>query len=95
MPTVTELLEQAKTLDHEDRKELIKQLVDTIDVVRPNGSSNPQAEDTHWGKNLLRLLDDVGPIDLVYPEIEDSVDWVKQIREDNLRQRLGDWGTEE
>jgi hypothetical protein len=30
-----------------------------------------------------------------YPEIEDPVEWVKQIRRDEREQRLGDWGEEE
>lgn len=45
-----------------------------------------------WGKNPLRFLDEVGPIDLIYPEIEAPVEWVKQIWRDQQQHRLGDWG---
>jgi hypothetical protein len=33
--TVTEIMEQAKTLSTQERKELVKQLVDTLDVPAP------------------------------------------------------------
>jgi hypothetical protein len=61
------------------------ELIETSDVV-------PQE---HWGKNLLRLLDELGPIELIYPEIEDPVEWVRQIRREQRERRLDDWGMEE
>ncbi len=33
--TVTEIMEQAKTLSAQERKELVKQLIDTLDVSEP------------------------------------------------------------
>jgi predicted nucleic acid-binding OB-fold protein len=33
--TVAEIMEQAKTLSLQERKELVKQLVDTLDVAEP------------------------------------------------------------
>ncbi len=34
------------------------------------------------GKDVLRLLDELDSIERVHPEIEDSVQWVKQIRKE-------------
>jgi hypothetical protein len=90
--TVLEILEQAKTLSAEERKELAKLLIDTLETT-PQVAAHEPTE--HWGKNLLRLLDELGPIELVHPEIEDPVEWVKQIRREQRQQRLGDWGEEE
>ncbi|MEO8393197.1 MAG: hypothetical protein ABI700_09410, partial [Chloroflexota bacterium] len=74
--TVTEILKQAETLSPQERKELVKLLVDLLDV-----SEQPQAEpQEHWGQSLVRLLDELGPIELVDPEITDPVEWVKEQR---------------
>jgi hypothetical protein len=39
-------------------------------------------------------MDEIGPIELLYPEIEDPVEWVKHLRAEQRRRRLGDWGEE-
>lgn len=91
--TVSEIFEQAKTLSQEERKELAKMLIDSLNAEPvPADEGEPEV---HWGQNLLRLLDEIGPIDLIYPEIEDPVEWVKQIRRDQRQRRLGDWGEDE
>ncbi|MEO8396940.1 MAG: hypothetical protein ABI700_28350 [Chloroflexota bacterium] len=74
--TVTEILKQAQTLSPQERKELVKFLVDSLDA-----SAQPQDEpQEHWGQSLVRLLDELGPIELVDPEITDPVEWVKEQR---------------
>ncbi|GAB4529565.1 MAG: hypothetical protein OHK0046_49540 [Anaerolineae bacterium] len=78
MMTVAEVLEQAKTLTPEERKELVKLLIDTLDVQPQTISSG----DDHWGRKLLQLLDTLEPLELIHPEIEDPVAWVKHIREE-------------
>ena len=45
-----------------------------------------------WGQNIVRLIESMPPIEMTHPEIEDPVEWMKQIREDERRRRLGDWG---
>ena len=90
--TLAEILDQAKDLSPQERKELAKLLIDTLDVPPEQKSAEPQK---HWGKDLLRLLDELGPIELVHPEIEDPVEWVKQLRKEQRQKRLGDWGDEE
>lgn len=89
--TVAEILEQAKALSADERKELTKLLIDTLDVVEEPKTAGPEE---HWGKSLIQLLDEIGPIEMLYPEIEDPVEWVKHLRAEQRRRRLGDWGEE-
>jgi hypothetical protein len=89
--TVMDLLDKAKALSPQERKELAKLLIDTLDVP---SEQKPDKSEEHWGKNLLHLLDELGPIDLIHPEIEDPVEWVKQIRREQRQKRPGDWGEE-
>lgn len=89
--TITEILEQAQTLSPQERKELAKLLIDSLDVAQKPVTGESEK---HWGRNLLRLLDELGPIELTHPEIEDPVEWVKQIRREQRQKRLGDWGEE-
>ena len=90
--TITEIIEQAKTLKPSERKELVKQLVDTLDVPLEQKSDEPEE---HWGKSLNRLVDAIGPIEMRYPEIEDPVEWAKHLRAEQRRRRLGAWGEED
>lgn len=86
MMTVAEILEQVKALSPQEYEELLAQLpvLHRDDV--------PDEAGEHWGKNLIRLLDEIGPIEMVHPEIEDPVEWVKTIRREERQRRLGDWG---
>lgn len=87
--TVTEILEQAKALSPEERKELAKHLIDMIDTV-PSEKVNDTKDGEHWGKSLNKLLDDLNPV-LKYSEIEDPVEWVKHLRSQEQKHRVGDW----
>ena len=89
--TVAEIIEQAKTLSVQERKELAKLLIDTLDLPPEQQSDEPEE---HWGKSLNQLLDAIGPIEMLYPEIEDPVEWVEHLRAEQRRRRLGDWGQE-
>jgi len=90
MMTVSEILEQAKALSREEREELVKLLVDTLDV-----ETAPDDEPTeHWGKSLNKLLDEIGPIEMKYPEIEDPVEWVKAQRRKRREKRKPYWDGE-
>ncbi|MAS33617.1 MAG: hypothetical protein CL610_06410 [Anaerolineaceae bacterium] len=90
--TVSDLLEQAKALSPAERKELTKRLIDMIDILPALHQDEPEE---HWGKSLNKLLDEIGPIEMMYPEIEDPVEWVKHLRAEQRRHRLGDWGSGE
>lgn len=63
-----------------------------LQLIERVASSVEEQPEEHWGKSLNRLIDEIGPIEMKYPEIEDPVEWVKQIRRDERTKRLGDWG---
>ena len=91
--TVAEILEQAKALSLQERKELTKLLVDTLDIEITITSDELHRE--HWGQSLKQLMDEVGSIELLYPEIEDPTEWVKHLRSESRKRRLGEWGDSE
>jgi hypothetical protein len=93
-----EALALALKLSAKEKMQLIGQVAASVerDIAIPESTSSPeQSEESHWGKNLLRLLDEIGPVELDHPEIEDPVEWVKQIRRDQDKLRGLDWGDDE
>jgi hypothetical protein len=84
----------ALRLSIKERLQLVERLVASVGTELPATVSNDQdaVVSVHWGKELLRVLDEVGPIELDHPEIEDPVEWVKQIRKDQERSI---WGEDE
>ncbi len=89
-PKVAELLERAKALSPQERDELIRELALMQSTTALEGD-----ESTHWGQALNQLLDEIGPIEMKYPEIEDPVEWVKHLRAEQHRRRLGNWDNAE
>jgi len=63
--TVNEIMEQAKTLTAQERKELVKLLVDSLDAPEVIDTVEQQA---HWGQSLNRLLEDMDSIEMKYPQ---------------------------
>ena len=49
----------------------------------------------HWGKALNRLIDSLDMSGWEALEIDDAVEWVRKQRDDERKQRLGDWGKTE
>lgn len=76
-------------LSPQERKRLAILLLESLDVSQEPQVNEPEE---HWGKSLNRLLDEIGPIELVDSHIEDPVEWVKVQREKERKKRLGDWG---
>jgi len=87
--TISAILEQVKALSPQERRELAKLLIDMLDA--PQEIEAAESEE-HWGKSLNRMMDEIGSIEMKYPEIEDPVEWVKHLRAEERRRRLGDWG---
>ncbi len=71
--TITELLEQAKALSPQERKELAKLLIDTLDT----GQATTQPK---TGAEIAAMLEAMDPIEFVDSHIEDPVEWVKAQR---------------
>lgn len=89
--TVQEVLEQAKTLNASERKELVKLLVDTLDVETATNNHAKAAEtEGHWGKNLVQVLEQTDLADWGDPDIEDPVEAVEALRRQDLS-RLDDY----
>lgn len=90
-----EALALALKLAPKERLQLIERVASSVEREIEGAVLSEEQPQGHWGQNLLRLLDELGPIDLIHPEIEDPVEWVKQIRREQEKKRLGDWGEEE
>ena len=89
--TVLEVLAQAKALNRHDRKELMKLLVDTLDVEQVVTNQSEDGElSGHWGKDLVRLLEQTDLADWGDPQIEDPVEAVEAMRRQEMS-RLEDY----
>lgn len=93
--SLEEALALALKLAPKERLQLIEQVASSVERDLEAAPSDKQQPDEHWGKNLLRLLDEIGPIEMLYPEIKDPVEWVKHLRAEQRHRRLGDWGGED
>ncbi|HVU15268.1 MAG TPA: hypothetical protein VHD90_28540 [Phototrophicaceae bacterium] len=95
-PQFKEVLTLALKLSRKERLQLAEQVKSSAEHEIEPESLEPESPPTeHWGKNLLRLLDELGPIEMVHPEITDPVEWVEQIRRDDASARGLDWGEDE
>jgi len=86
-----EALALALKLSPKERIQLIERVASSVE----REIEVPPPSEEHWGKNLLRLLDEQGEIELVHPEIDDPVEWVRQIRREQEINRGLDWGQDE
>jgi len=64
--TIAEILQQAKTLNLGERKELVKLLIDTFDTDEP-------IDQPKTGAEIVAMLQAVEPIEFVDPQLEDPV----------------------
>jgi hypothetical protein len=86
--TIEEVLALALRLEHRERLQLIERIASSVEQeLDADVSSEALSETEHWGKSLNKLLDEFGPIELVDPEIEDPVEWVKHQRAKRLLNR--------
>ena len=70
-----------------ERLQLIERVASSVEREIEGPPSGEEQPDQHWGRNLLRLLDELGPVELDHPEIEDPVEWVKHIRQEQDKHR--------
>ena len=75
----------ALKLAPKDRLRLIERVAASVENEIVTSPSVGEQSEGHWGQNLLRLLDEVGEIELDHPEIEDPVEWVKTMRREERR----------
>jgi polyhydroxyalkanoate synthesis regulator phasin len=85
--TLADIVAQAKALSVQERKELVKELIDTFDEPTESRPRKSSAE-------IAEMLESMGPIELVDPQIEDPVEWVKAQRQKRKDQLKPYWGDE-
>ncbi len=77
--TVAEILEQAQLLSPQERKELVKMLVDSLDVSKQH--IQHETSNLKTGAQIAAMLEQMEPIEFVDPEITDPTEWVKAQRQ--------------
>lgn len=87
--TFEEALALALKLAPKERLQLIERVASSVEHEIETLPGDIEQPEEHWGKSLNRLLDEIGPIEFLYPEIEDPVEWVKHLRSQKRQQRLG------
>lgn len=86
--TITEILEQAKALSLQERKELAKLLIDMLDAP-------PQEQKPKTGAEIVAMLEALDePIELVDDHIENPVEWVKAQRAKRQQKLNSHWDGE-
>lgn len=85
----------ALKLGPKERLKLIERVAASVEHDINISQTDMQPSTEHWGESLLRLLDELGPIELDHPEIDDPVEWIKQIRREQATHRNLDWGDDE
>lgn len=88
---LSDVLAQALRLPAKERLRLIEQVAASVESEMAAPERLPVTE--HWGKSLNALLDSLDMSD--WERIEDPAAWLKQVRETEIRDRVGDWGTDE
>jgi hypothetical protein len=94
-PALEEALALALKLGPKERLQLIERVASSVEHEIEAPPFAEEQPEEHWGKSLNRLMDEIGPIEMKYPEIEDPVEWVKHLRAEERRRRLGHWGEED
>src|SRR5712672_2270572 len=95
MAQLEEALALALKLAPKERLQLIERVASSVENEIEAAPSTDVQPEEHWGQSLNRLMDELGPIEMLYPEIEDPVEWVKHLRSEQRKHRLGNWGDDE
>lgn len=86
-----EALALALKLAPKERLQLIERVAASVERDLEAEVSGAETSEEPWGKKLVQMMDEIGEIDMVHPEIEDATEWVKQIRRDQDERRGLDW----
>ncbi len=93
MVQLEEALTLALRLSPKQRIQLIERIASSVESEIEPEPKSALLSDEHWGQNLLQLLDELGPIELAHPEIEDPTEWVQTMGRESRQRRLGNWDT--
>jgi hypothetical protein len=89
--TVAEILKQAQSLSPQDRKELVKLLVDSLETIPSTSMEEIPRVQLKTGVEIAAMLDEMEPIEFVDPEILDPVEWVKAQRRKEVDRLKSYW----
>jgi hypothetical protein len=78
--SVAEIFQQAKLLSVQQRKELAKILIDTLDGEDAGGAAS-QHSTVKTGAEIAAMLEAMEPVEFVDNDIDDPVEWVKRQRQ--------------
>ena len=92
-PNLEEVVSQALKLAPQEQAQLVSRIVAAMSRELASPAANRPPE--HWGRALNQLLDTLDTSDWEAMDIDDSVEWLRQLRQEEQRQRLGDWGSDE
>mgnify|MGYP000725236093 CR=1 FL=1 len=86
--TVAEIIQQAKALSLQERKQLVILLIDSL-------TANDPVPAPKTGAEIAAMLDEMDPVELVDADIEDPVEWVKAQRQREMDRLKGYWDGEQ
>ncbi|MBC7872260.1 MAG: hypothetical protein H7Y09_15555 [Chitinophagaceae bacterium] len=91
MTQLDEALALALKLSPKERIRLIEQVASSVE----RDIEVPAPSEGHWGQGVNALFDSLDMSEWEAVEMDDPVVWVEQLRTDERRQRLGNWGEQE
>ncbi len=83
-----DVLNLALQLSTREKMRLIEQIASSVEEALP---AQETVSSDHWGQSLNRLLQELGPIDMNNPEIDDPVEWVKEQRRQDSERLNPSW----
>lgn len=91
--TVAEIFQQARLLSMEQRKQLAKILIDTLDGDEVNEAATYQSS-PKTGAEIAAMLEAMEPVEFVDNDIDDPVEWVKMQRQKEADRLKKYWNNE-
>lgn len=87
--TLNEVLKLALKLSPKDRLQLIERVASSVEKeIEAPATTEPVSEEEHWGRNLVNLIKSLDMSEWETMEIDDVVEWVRELRrseEDRLK----------
>ncbi len=90
IPQLDEALSLALRLTPGDRLRLAEQVIASVEREISPQQSQPELEE-HWGQSLNRLLDQLDLSEWEALEIDDPVEWLKQLRSADENRHAAYW----
>jgi hypothetical protein len=82
-------------LSPRERLQLVERIVASVEREMTHSAPGEETAPAHWGKHLAELVESLDLTDWTTNDTEDSVEWVKRIRQEQAARRGLDWGSDE